>query len=219
MEKKLYVIMGDLFSSRHIKDSEELQKKLENSLKKTNSNYANDIYAKFKILKGVDEIGGALLNIQHVYDIINRLLDEISPNLMRFVLVLDDIEDPLETKDIAKMSGAAFHKASDIMKKLKKSDLAVDISLYNRSLDKILTDVINLIISVKKDWSATKRQIFKEYKKTGNQYKVAEKLGITQQAVSKNLDHINWREMKEIENSLNDLLKIIILEHKRKGLC
>ena len=219
MEKKLYVIMGDLFSSRHIKDSEVLQKKLEKSLKKINSNYANDIYAKFKILKGVDEIGGALLNIQHVYEIINSLLDEISPDLMRFVLVLDNIEDPSETKDVVKMSGTAFHKASDIMKKLKKSDLIVDISLHNRSLDKILTDIINLIISIKKDWSATKRQIFKEYKKTGNQYKVAEKLGITQQAVSKNLDYINWREMKEMENSLNDLLKIIILEHKRKGLC
>ena len=46
--------MGDLFASRHIKDREKLHKKLENSLKKINSKYANDIYAKFKILKGVD---------------------------------------------------------------------------------------------------------------------------------------------------------------------
>ena len=212
-------MLGDLFSSRQIKNSEELQKKLEKSFEKVNNIYAKDIYAKFKVLKGVDEIGGVLLNVQHVYNIIDIISDEISPNLMRFVLVLDDIDDPLETQNITKMSGVAFHKASDMMDKLKKSDLTVDIALYNKSLDKTLTDIINLIRSVKKDWSVTKHQIFKEYKETGNQYKVAEKLGITQQAVSKNLDHINWREMDEIETSLNNLLKIIILEHKRKGLC
>ena len=212
-------MLGDLFSSRQIKNSEELQKKLENSFKKINNIYAKDIYAEFKVLKGVDEIGGVLLNIQHVYDIIDIISDEICPNLMRFVLVLDNIDDSLETKNITKMSGVAFHKASDMMNKLKKSNLTVDIALYNKSLDKILTDVINLIRSVKKDWSETKRQIFKEYKETGNQYKVAEKVGITQQAVSKNLDHMNWREMNEIEASLNDLLKIIILGHKRNGLC
>lgn len=212
-------MLGDLFSSRQIKNSEELQEKLENSFEKINDIYAKDIYAEFKVLKGVDEIGGVLSNIQHVYNIIDVISDEISPNLMRFVLVLDDIDDPLETRNITKMSGVAFHKASDMMNKLKKSNLTVDITLYNKSLDQILTDVINLIRSVKKDWSATKRQIFKEYKETGNQYKVAEKLGITQQAVSKNLDHMNWKEMDEMETSLNNLLKIIILEHKRKGLC
>ena len=212
-------MLGDLFSSRQIKNSEELQKKLENSFEKINDIYAKDIYAEFKVLKGVDEIGGVLSNIQHVYNIIDVISDEISPNLMRFVLVLDDIDDSLETRNITKMSGVAFHKASDMMNKLKKSNLTVDITLYNKSLDQILTDVINLIRSVKKDWSATKRQIFKEYKETGNQYKVAEKLGITQQAVSKNLDHMNWREMDKMETSLNNLLKIIILEHKRKGLC
>ncbi len=212
-------MLGDLFSSRQIKNSEELQKKLENSFEKVNNIYAKDIYAKFKVLKGVDEIGGVLSNIQHAYNIIDIISDEISPNLMRFVLVLDDIDDPVEARNITKMSGVAFHKASDMMGKLKKSDLTVDIALCNRSLDKILTDIINLIRSVKKDWSVTKHQIFKEYKETGNQYKVAEKLGITQQAVSKNLDHMNWREMDEMETSLNNLLKIMILEHKRKGLC
>jgi len=212
-------MLGDLFSSRQIKNSEELQKKLENSLKKVNAIYAKDIYAKFKVLKGVDEIGGVLLNIQHVYNIIDIISAEISPNLMRFVLVLDNIDDPLEAQNITKMSGIAFHKASDMMGDLKKSDLTVDIVLCNKPLDKILADVINLISAVKKDWSVTKHQIFREYKETGNQYKVAEKLGITQQAVSKNLDNMNWREMDEMETSLNNLLKMIILEHKRKGLC
>ncbi|TAN38338.1 MAG: hypothetical protein EPN24_05840 [Candidatus Methanoperedens sp.] len=60
MKKKLYVLSGDVISSRQIRNREDVQKKLAEACKKINTVYANEISADFKILKGTDEIGGVL---------------------------------------------------------------------------------------------------------------------------------------------------------------
>jgi len=61
---------------------------------------------------------------------------------------------------------------------------------------------INLLLMAKGEWSTTQRRIIREYEKTGVQSKVAENLGITQQAVSRALRRSNWKEIHSIEESL-----------------
>jgi DNA-directed RNA polymerase specialized sigma subunit len=56
---------------------------------------------------------------------------------------------------------------------------------------------------LKRNMSAKQHQIVKEYERTKNQYEVAKKLGITQQAVSKTLNRSMWKELKSIEENLN----------------
>jgi len=209
------VVLGDVYSSRSISQSNKFLNILETVCKKINEEYADDIFGDFKILKGIDEIGGIIMDIQHLYEIITKIQDVIYPQFMRFVVVYDFVDNPLGSTDVAKMSGPAFHKAADLMNKLKLSALTFDASLYNESRDRFLIDVMNLIFSLKRDLSRIKRQIFEEYRKTRNQYIVAEKLGITQQAVSKNLYHMNWKEIEEVEKRLNDLLKEYPASKKR----
>jgi hypothetical protein len=115
MKRKLYVLLGDVISSRSIAEREKFQKKLEETCRYINSTYTGDIYADFKILKGIDEIGGVLSSMSKSYELINVLLENLHPNLMRFVLVFDYIDAALATMDVAKMDGPAFHKASDLM--------------------------------------------------------------------------------------------------------
>jgi len=217
MNEKFYVALGDVYSSRSISQSKKFLNTLETICKKINEEYADDIFGNFKILKGIDEIGGVLSDIRHLYEIITKIQDVIYPQFMRFVVVYDVVDNPLGYRNVAKMSGPAFHKAADLMNKLKLSDLTFDASLYNESRDRFLIDVMNLILSLKRDWSSVKRQIFEEYRKTRNQYIVAEKLGITQQAVSKNLFHMKWKEIEEVEKRLKDLLKEYPA-NKKKGL-
>jgi len=206
MKQKLYVILGDVISSRRIAEREKFQKKLEETCRYINAIYSSDIYAGFKILKGIDEIGVVLSSMSKSYEVINVLLEKLHPNLMRFVLVFDYIDTALETKDIAKMDGPAFHKASDLMHTLKKSKLMFDMSVGDKVVDTTISGQINLILLLKRNWSVKQHQIVKEYERTKNQYEAAKNLGITQQAVSKTLKRSMWKELKSIEENLNYIL-------------
>ncbi len=207
MKQKLYVMLGDVIASRRIKDKEAFQRKLEKACLEVKRNFVEDIYADFKILKGIDEIGGVLLNIASAYNIMNTMLEQFYPYSMRFVLVLDHIDIAVESREVSRMDGPAFHRASDLMKDLKVSRLIFRMSIGDDIMDKTVAGEINLIFFLKKGWSSRQRRILWEYRKTGTQNMAAKALGITQQAVSKALNHSMWKEISSIENDLNYVLR------------
>jgi predicted DNA-binding protein YlxM (UPF0122 family) len=207
MKQKFYVLLGDVIQSRQIDDREHFQKILEYACENLNTMYAESIYAEFKILKGIDEIGGVLSSMSNIYKIISKILEDIYPNTIRFALVFDYIDTSLETRNVTKMDGAAFHKASEMIRELKISKLMFDMSVEDELLDIAITGQINLIFLLKKNWSATQYNIVREYEKTKKQSEVAKKLGITQQAVSKNLKHSMWKEIRTVEEKINLLLQ------------
>lgn len=208
MKQKFYALLGDVIQSRQIDNRDDFQKIIEESCKNINTVYADDVYADFKILKGIDEIGGVLSSMSNVYTIITKILDEIYPHTLRFVLVFNYIDTALETRDIAKMDGAVFHKASEMIRELKTSKLMFDMSVEDEMLDMAITGQINLIFLLKKNWSAMQYNIVREYDKTKNQSEVAQKLKITQQAVSKNLKRSMWKEIRTVEEEINFLLQV-----------
>ena len=206
VKQKFYVLLGDVIHSRRITDRDDFQRRIEKTCQIVNTLYSGDTYADFKILKGIDEIGGVLTSMSKTYEIITTILEEIYPNLMRFVLVFDYIDTAVATRDITKMDGPAFHKASDMIYKLKGSKLVCDISANDKMIDTIIAGQINSILLMKINWSVRQHQVVKEYERTMNQSKVAENFGMTQQAVSKILNRSMWREIKQIEENLSFVL-------------
>jgi len=148
-----------------------------------------------------------LSTMRNIYNIITTILWQLYPNLIRFVLVFDYIDTAIDTGDIAKMDGSAFHKASNMMPLLKKSKLMFDMRVGDKMIDNSITGQVNLILLLKKNWSAHQNRIVREYEKTKNQYEVAKKLGTTQQSVSNTLNRSMWKEIKSIEEKLNDMLE------------
>jgi hypothetical protein len=207
MKQMLYVMLGDVIASRKIEDKEASQRKLEKACLEVNRNFAEDIYADFKILKGIDEIEGVLLNIASVYKIMDTMLEQFYPHSMRFVLVLDYIDTAVESREVSRMDGPAFHRASDLMKDMKGSRLMFRMSIGDDIMDKTVAGEINLIFLLKKGWSPGQYRILREYRKTGTQNMVAKALGITQQAVSKALNRSMWKEISSIEDDLNYVLR------------
>ncbi|MDP3105157.1 MAG: SatD family protein [Candidatus Methanoperedens sp.] len=207
MKHKFYVMLGDVIASRRIKNRGAFQRKLEKTCANVNLNFVDDIYADFNFLKGIDEIGGVLTNINSVYKIMNTFLEQCYPDSIRFVLVFDYIDIAVESHEVSRMDGPAFHKASDMLKDLKGSRLIFKMSIGDEIMDKILAGETNLLFLLKKDWSPRQRMIINEYRKMGNQNMVANALGITQQAVSKALNRSMWKEFSGIEEDLNYVLE------------
>jgi hypothetical protein len=137
----------------------------------------------------------------------DTMLEELYPNSMRFVIVLDQIDTALESREVSRMDGPAFHKASDTIKDLKGSRLMFRLSTGDEILDKAVAGEINLIFFLKNGWSSRQRRILREYKNTRKQDMVAKALDISQQAVSKAIKRSMWKEISCIEDDLNDVLQ------------
>ena len=202
-----YVLLGDVISSKKIKDRAKFQEKLIKTCNAINQAYNDDIIANMKIIKGSDEIGCILGNLAPLYEIINRLFDDLYPVKIRFVMASGKIDTGFETEDISQMDGPAFHQASKLIMDLKKEKLIFNMLSSNKIMDTLLTNNINLIYLLKKRWSQEKIDIINAYERWSDQRKVASKLGISQQAVSYHLISSNWKEIKKMEAKLNQSLK------------
>lgn len=212
MNMEAYVLLGDIISSKKIKDRVSFQEKLINTCNLINLAHKNEIIAKMKIIKGSDEIGCLLRNLAPLYHIIDKISRDLYPIKIRFVLVYGKIDVGFETSDISQMDGPAFHQASQQMDDLKKEKLIFTMSTSNKVLDALISNNINLIYLVKKRWSPAKMEIIQSYEIWGDQRKVASKLGISQQTVSYHFKSSNWKEIKKMEAELNLSLNNIVQE-------
>ena len=206
MGERFFVILGDVVSSRKIEFREKLQKSIEDACQKANSNYTQDIYADFKLLKGTDELGGVLSNITNLFRILVLLEDSIFPERIRFAVVLDSIDVGIGSKDISKMDGPAFHRASEYVSELKKTGLLLRLSIEDEIVDSAIEGEINLMFLMRSKWTGRQRQIAKSYEELHSSLKVATKLGIAHQTVAFTLKRAEWWSLSLIEKSLNEAL-------------
>lgn len=212
MKSDLYVILGDVISSKKMENRNQFQKNLIEACQTVNQKYGNDIYADFDILKGTDEIGAVLRDVRNFYQIMMDIFDIIGLNVMRFVLVKGDIDTGLDQKQISRMDGPVFHVAVRLMQELKREKLLLKMSTSNEVFDTLVTDTVNLIYLIEKRWSPLKLDIIREYEKSRDQKEVAHKFGIKQQDISYHIKSSNWREIQKIKEDLKTAIKLYSLQ-------
>jgi len=205
VEAKAFVILGDVVSSKKIDDKTQFQKKIDDAIKTVNLKYSDSIYADFKILKGIDEIGSVLKSVANIYEILISISECIYPIQMRFVVVFGEIEVGFESKDVSLMDGSAFHQASKEINELKESDSLFSMITGNDEIDKQITPVINIIFVIRGRWSPNQIQAAREYRQLKNQKEVAQKLGLTQPAISKLLKNIHWKDFERLRTMINSV--------------
>ena len=208
MKEDLFVLLGDVISSKKLEHREDFQNKLINGCNKVNEKYKSNIYSYMNIIKGSDEIGVVLKDISNFYDIITEISETIGPNLMRFVLVKGKIDTGLNQREISRMDGPAFHKASSLMDMLKDEKLIFKMDTCDHIFDKLVTNNINLIYLIENKWSSKKINIIRAYEKIKDQRRVAEKYGVKQQDVSYHLNSSNYLEIRNIKTDLDSVIKL-----------
>lgn len=204
MSVKKFVLLGDIVSSRKIQVRNSFQERLDAALGRINTVFAADFNAPLKIIKGLDEFGGVLKTLRNYYRIMAMLGEYLHPQVTRAALIYDKIGFGQDTGDIARMDGPAIHRASSLIDRLKSKQLFFDAMIDNPVIDGALMGQLNLLALLKKGWSERQMLIFREYRETGNQYSVAEKFKITQQAVSSTLKRCMYRQIDSLEKGLNE---------------
>lgn len=202
MNCNYYVLLGDVVMSRQIPDREAFQTTLHNACVKASDLYRNDFLAEIKILKGADEIGGVLYSWKEVYNIMDFILKEVYPYQIRFSLVKGLVDVGADSGNVANMDGPAFHLAAEEISTLKNNGLMFSMSTENKDMDRSIATQVCFILLLRQYWNARQYAIVLEYSNTISQKAVAEKLGISQQAVSKSLIQTKWKQYQILEKSI-----------------
>lgn len=199
------VVLADVIESRALGDRESFGAALDTTLDRLNDEFADAVTADFAPLKGIDEFGGVLDSPRHAYDVIRTIADGLFPVEVRFAVAYDTV-DVVPEPDVALMDGPAFHRADELLGAVETAGDLVGVDTGDPVRDGYLADVANLILTLRADWTDRQFEVVRTYRETGSQRAAAERLDVSQQAVSAALARSNYARIDRAETHLRRLL-------------
>lgn len=204
-----YVLLGDVVASRDIDERPEFGATLADACDAVSDRHADEFVAPLEPLKGIDEVGGVLTGPQELYDVLDGLRERLHPQELRVAVAAGSVDVGLETGDISRMDGPAFHRADELLSELGSSSLRVAFDFERAPLDAALADEVNLLFLLKRRWTDRQRDIVRAYRDTESQGAVADELGVSQPAVSQALARASWPAVREIEGRLRSTFEAV----------
>jgi hypothetical protein len=170
--------------------------------------YRDDFYLPpvLRIERG--EIFGLMKKPNVSYQVCSLFNEELYPGWVRFAIVRDAIEVPGEGKLENELVGRLVDKARHLLGKARTKGWCYVFDLgEDTPFNPVLTEMTSLVHAFRNMWSDHQNKVILLYKELGKQKHVAERLGITQQAVSDILKRAHWREIKRAEKLIDRLLR------------
>lgn len=198
-------IIGDIVGSRKIKNRQEIQDKFNEVLYNANKTYNESIASNFTITLG-DEFQGLLTKPSLSLEIIEFIREKMYPIELVFGIGVGKMETKF-SKDISIGSdGPAYWYARKMVEKAKSKKPS--ICYFSDSLDdKIINSLILIGESCMNSQTKKQQEIIQLYKELGSQYKVAEKLNISQSSVSATIKKSLHKEIESAKESIKEFLK------------
>lgn len=209
MELKTFtVIVGDLVRSRDSSGRQQLSRKIRSVIARLSREFRKEFSAPLVLTRGIDELSGVLKRSNMSYRICRLLNEEVYPHLFRFAIVRGALDVDISSKNASRMDGPAFHTAADIIQRAKKENFYYYFNLGFQfvEFDSWLNELSNLLHILRSGWSDHQLRVVQFYEKFGSQKSVAKELGITQQAVSSALRQACWKEVKRVENMIDEAM-------------
>lgn len=201
-----YVLLGDVVHSRDIEDREAFQQRLADVCSRFAAARRDDVYADFKILKGVDEFGGVLQSLEGLYEVVTAFHDGLRPHGVRIAVASGGIDVGLSSSDVERMDGGAFHRATERLEDLEDGPMVFDLLIADADLGRAVADETNLLLERRAEWTDRQREVVAVRETVDTQTAAAEQLGVTQQAVSNVLAGADWPLVCAVESRLLETL-------------
>lgn len=215
-------IIGDIKKSKTLIDRKLVQEKLKSILNHINQNYAEDISAKFMITLG-DEFQGLLCNGKNVWNIITEIQRRMYPVEIRFGIGIGEIATDINAEMAIGADGPGYYKARSAVEFLKKKELKnkeqasnvrIEMEEDKNSAADMLNTIFSLLTVIQNGWTDRQRETIWEYEKYDDgQKKCAERMGITQSSVQRNLHNGNYYAYRDAVDIINNVLREIRREN------
>jgi len=207
---KYIIMIGDIIASKEISDRINFQKKFKDVLIKPNRSFHNSMISPLTLTIG-DEFQAVLWEATYMFNIMDMIEREVPSVSLRYGIGLGTIDTEINPESAIGMDGPAFHFARMAVETARK-----DGKIYQFGCeDRILTDRINVMtgwldITMKK-WTPQRKEIFYRYNENKTQKEIAGMMGISQPAVSQNINDKTFKHVsvtrQVIENELNIILQ------------
>ena len=208
------MIVGDVIDSRSRTDRERLRTALEAGLDRANEVVREGLVAPFAVLKGVDEVGGVLTDATVLYDILDGLRERLHPQELRVAVAAGEVDVGVDAGEVARMDGPAFHRADELLATAETDDrwVGVDLGDGDDLLRTLLSDHVDLLFMIKADWTERQTEVVRLYRTEDTMDAVADRLGVSVQAVSQTLQAARARAVFDVEATLEATLARIARE-------
>jgi hypothetical protein len=211
-------IIADMKGSKNIKNRDNVQEKLKETLHQINVKYAKDIASKFMITLG-DEFQGLLSTGIHTMQILSDIEQRMYPVQLRFGVGIGEITTKINPDMAIGADGPGYYKARAAIQYLKEnenrkqiatSDTRFEVVEDNQGTATMINTILSLLTIIKTSWSDRQREVIWDMLKTqDSQVNVAKRFQIQQPTVQKILASGKYYAYKEALDTIGKALEEI----------
>lgn len=217
---RYWAVIGDLARSRRIRDRYEFQQRLESLMNQANRLFTAGLVSRWVITTG-DEFQALYGRPDDLVRAVHFLCEEIWPYRVRFGLGYGELATALKAEAVG-MDGPAFHAARAALEEAKRGRYLVRVALARGprepfAIAETASDIWDLVAKVVQGRGRREQEVARSYRELEKQVKVAERLGITQGAVSKSLVRGLYFETRNVLRHLPFLLDPALMHPAIRG--
>lgn len=198
------VIIGDVIKSRK-KFNPDKWDYFHHLINEINEKFSSSIKIPLTIYSG-DSFGGTCNSIDAATKIVLAIQEYQKYQKTKIVLIEDEISYGLDKNNFLTLEGPALWKSQNLLDKLKKRQSFFLAELQNELKTNTINTILNLILSIRDDWSEIEWEIYRNEGLEMKQKVLANKLGVTQQYISKITKKSKLKLVKEAETNLKLIL-------------
>lgn len=198
------VLVGDLVASRHSPHRQDLQHRLKAVLKRLNQQTAG-LASPYTLTLG-DEFQAVFTRADTVFDDMVQILAALHPDRVRFALGLGEITTELNPDQALGMDGPAFYRAREGIEKLKDSGELFTLEGLPDTWAELARGSLSLLSNRVAKWEANRLAILHGLLMDKPVKDIAHELGISEQAVYKNINNGGLKAVMQVLSALAQLL-------------
>jgi len=200
-------VTADLVESRRLGNRADAQEKIGQLVQSLNARFKNSLAAPFMVTLG-DEIQGLLHDLEQVPRVVSSIHAIFHPSEISVGIGIGQIATKLSGR-VTEMDGPAFINARGAIETAKNEGVEVVVRTSDGLADGILNAVYVLLGGIEAGWTKPQWARFNLYKELGKVEKVAERLGVSKQSVSKSLRNTLWSRVLTVESRLPEIFSSV----------
>ena len=154
------------------------------------------------------EVFGLVKRVATGYRVCNAFNEELFPGWVRFAILRATVSLHGARGPEGVWIGHEAERARQLLGSARSAGWCYVFDLGDEvPFNIVLTEMASLVHTFRIMWSRHQNRVVRLYKELGRQKAVAERLGVTQQAVSDILRRAHWREVRRAEKLIDSVLQ------------
>lgn len=203
------VMIADVVDSRRLGNRQQVQGQLNALLAGLNA-CRDQLLSPYTVTLG-DEFQALFDSADRVFPDLFTIMRTLYPVRVRFALAIGPLSTSLNREQAIGMDGVAFHRARDLLERMKKQDLAIAITGLPED-DGLLEGALGLLNHEICKWRPNRHEILRGLLRDSAIVDMARNLDITEQSVYKNIRDGALYSIIRILNALTERMNAALAE-------